>query len=61
MNLTTTEIEKLEATKSAIEWNAVCDGIKRARGGQYPLDWFQKVTLTGLLDEIQESWGNSTH
>lgn len=47
-NLTDAEMEKLEACKTEAEWDATCDEIKRARGGDYPPDWFAKVVLAGL-------------
>lgn len=56
MNLTQDEVEKLMATKSESEWNAMCDEIKRARGGQYPPDWWSRMMMTGLIESIQKSW-----
>lgn len=56
MNLTEQEIEKLKATKSANEWNSVCDEIKKARDGRYPPDWWPVVMVSGMATEIQNSW-----
>ena len=56
MNLTDQEIEKLKATKSETEWNAMCDEIKRARGGQYPPDWWPRMMMSGLISQIQALW-----
>lgn len=56
MNLTETEMESLKATKNSREWNDACDAIKRARGGEYPQDWFARVLATGLMKSITESW-----
>ena len=52
MNLTNEEMGKLEAAKSTAEWNDCCDEIKRARGGQYPPDWYQRVIMTGLAQRV---------
>lgn len=51
-NITDAELEKLKAAKTAAEWNAVCNEIKKARGGQYPNDWWPKVQLSGLMAEV---------
>lgn len=55
-NLTNDEITKLINTKSAKEWNAVCDLIKKSRGGTYPPDWWQKVIQSGLAATVQDKW-----
>lgn len=47
--LTDVEIQKLAAAKdNEAVWNAVCDEIKAARGGQYPPDWYV-VVIIGIL------------
>lgn len=51
MNITDEEIDKLKKTNNEGQWNAVCDEIKKARGGQYPPDWWSKVKQSGLMDE----------
>lgn len=56
MNITTEEVNKLASTKSASEWNAVCDQIKRARGGEYPPDWWNKIMMTGMAAIVQRNW-----
>lgn len=59
MNITDDEIKRLEETKSEAEWNAACDDIKRARGGQYPPDWWPKVSQSGLVRRVATSWNKS--
>lgn len=55
-NLTDEEIIRLKATKSEQEWNDVCDEIKTARDGQYPNDWFMRVMVSGLAEQIKARW-----
>jgi len=55
-NLTTREELKLLDTNSESDWNRVCDEIKRARNGQYPPDWYQKVILSGMAAMVQINW-----
>lgn len=54
--ITPEELQELELTTNADEWNAACDKIKAARGGQYPPDWYAKVLASGLMAEAQDSW-----
>lgn len=58
-NLQQTEIADLESTGSAEEWNNICDEIKKARGGQYPPDWWEVMMMSGKISGIQESWNQS--
>ena len=55
-SLTNEEINKLESAKSAAEWNQVCNEVKRARGGEYPLDWFKRVIQSGLMASASSQW-----
>lgn len=55
--LTEAEYQDLLATKSADEWTAVCDSVKRARGGQYPPDWYQRVIQARLPQKKATEWG----
>lgn len=56
-NITDQEIANLNATRSSIEWNSVCDQIKAARGGEYPPDWWNRIMMTGLAAQIHDAWG----
>jgi hypothetical protein len=56
MNITEEEIMKLLESSGAQQWNATCDEIKKARGGQYPPDWFKEVILSGLAGKVAENW-----
>jgi hypothetical protein len=49
MPITETELTLLKSAKTDAAWNAACDEIKAARGGQYPPDWYDKVIAAGLL------------
>ncbi len=55
--LTLEELSKLAACKSEPEWNAICDEVKKVRGGMYPRDWFQRVQVSGLAARVVASWG----
>lgn len=56
MVITEQEIQKLKDTKNEIQWNAVCYEIKAARDGAYPPDWWPKMMMSGLIDQISKSW-----
>ena len=56
MNITKDELEKLKSSKTIEEWNITCDAIKKAHGGQYPQDWFNKVMMSGMAAEVQKNW-----
>lgn len=57
MNITESELSELKACQSDQQWNDVCDKVKRARGGQYPPDWYPKVILSGLLAQVRPGAG----
>ncbi len=50
MLITPAEVDSLCGANSERDWNLVCDGIKDAREGQYPADWWAVVVLSGLMD-----------
>lgn len=56
--LTDAELEALSASKSEEEWNKICDDVKRARGGGYPPDWYQRVLASGLATKMQIEWAS---
>lgn len=58
--LTNEDIAMLEAVKSADEWNAACSKLKAARGGVYPSDWWPKVKLSGMMERILSSFGETS-
>ena len=53
MNLTVKELLAFTNAQSEEEWNALCDQLKKARGGQYPSDCHSLVWSTGLLARKQ--------
>lgn len=55
-NLTDDELESLESSESESEWDRACDGVKRARGGVYPPDWYARVVLSGVVSAARLSW-----
>jgi hypothetical protein len=50
MLLTSDELLRLEDSKTEDEWNNICDDVKKARGGSYPPDWYNKVLASGLAN-----------
>ena len=59
-NLTDTEMSLLNGCQSADDWSNACDKIKKARGGEYPEDWWDKVKLSGMMDRILARWGSDS-
>lgn len=51
-NLTEEELKMLNAVKTEDGWNAACDAVKKARKGNYPPDWFEKVIQTRLIEKV---------
>lgn len=49
--LTDAEMFDLGQTRNEIEWNAVCDRIKAARG-----EWFNRIIRSGFLTQTKRSW-----
>ncbi len=46
----------MKSSKSEAEWNANCDAVKRACGG-YPEFWYVAILASGVLVNVQRSWG----
>lgn len=42
----------MKSSKSEAEWNANCDKVKKACGGQYPGFWYEVVVLSGLVHQV---------
>lgn len=59
-NITQEELQMLEGCKSAKDWGQACDTIKKARDGDYPEDWWDKVKLSGMMDRILGRWGSDS-
>ena len=56
MDITQQELDTLSSTKSAEEWDATCDAIKKVRGGSYPPDWWNRVMMSGLASKAKDNW-----
>lgn len=41
-------VKMMESSKSEDEWNANCDKVKAAFGGNYPPWWYAKIVMSGL-------------
>ena len=54
--ITDAELASLRDAKNEDEWSAACDAIKKAHKG-YPHDWWAKVKLSGLMDQVAKKWG----
>ena len=44
----------MASSASEIEWNANCDTVKSAFGGDYPELWYHTIILSGLLTLTRE-------
>ena len=55
--LTEQELALLESAKSEEEWIAICIAIANARGGDFPLDWVEKVMDANLELTTQQRHG----
>jgi hypothetical protein len=60
-NLSQDELKVLKACQTASDWEAACDAVKAARGGQYPPDWWPVMKLSGLMDKIFARWGSDSN
>jgi len=60
-NLTELEFNKLNTSKTALEWDATCDEIKAARGGRYPPDWWQRILAPGVPGKVAATWNPPQH
>lgn len=60
MKISNEEIQELESSKSADEWNAACDRMKAKRMGVYPDDWWEKVKMSGMMDRVSAKFGASS-
>ena len=53
-------IDLMKSSKSEQEWNANCDKVKKAEraktGADYPEWWFYEIILSGLLNQVRETW-----
>jgi len=56
--LTDAELARLRACKTSREWGAVCDEIRRVRGGEYPPDWYEKMLATGEMAILKLGWAS---
>ena len=56
MKITDEELSALKATRSEHDWNRTCAGLKAARSGAYPSDWWPVVMASGLAESIAKSW-----
>lgn len=54
--ITDDEIASLKMADTASKWDAACDRIKGSRAGRYPEDWFLKVVMSGLMNDVSSRW-----
>jgi hypothetical protein len=60
INLTATEIERLNAAQTDEQWNAACLAVKRTRGNAYPPDWAAVVLQDGgVYEAFQKRMGRT--
>ncbi len=59
--LTQEELQELENCPNDDAWDALCDKIKKARGGGYPRDWWRTVFAKGgIAERLTKKWNNPT-
>ena len=51
-------IALMESSKSASEWDANCDKVKKACNG-YPPFWFCEIIASGLANRVMAKFGES--
>ncbi len=49
-------IDLMRSSKSAEEWNANRDEVKRNHGGEYPTFWFALIVRSGLASDVKRTW-----
>ena len=47
----------LKSSNSADEWDANCEKIKAAHGGQYPEWWYPEVVMSTLVGQAAAKFG----
>ncbi len=43
-------VNLMKSSKSETEWNANCDKVKSANGGDYPSFWFAAIIMSGIIN-----------
>lgn len=46
-------VELMKSSKNQEEWNANCDKVKQANGGQYPGFWYAAIVLSGVANSMK--------
>ncbi len=46
----------MKSSKSENEWNANCDKVKAAFGGEYPSFWYAAIVLSGISSKTSATW-----
>ncbi|MEI6266302.1 MAG: hypothetical protein WCP14_00195 [bacterium] len=49
-------IALMESSKDEKEWNANCDRVIAANGGDYPSFWLKEIVISGIVQRTQEKW-----
>mgnify|MGYP001232439007 CR=1 FL=1 len=49
-------VSLMQSSKSEAEWNANCDKVKSANGGDYPSFWFVAINLSGVMSSTSSKW-----
>ncbi len=52
------DIELMESSQTAEQWNNNCDTIKGLNDGNYPDDWWEVMKLSGRMDKIFSRWND---
>jgi len=49
-------VELMKTSRSEVEWNANCDRVKEACGGDYPSFWYTAIVMSGVMDSVRCTW-----
>lgn len=50
-------VELMKSATSEADWNAKCDRVKSAFGGDYPDFWFAAIVLGGIYESTMRKIG----
>ena len=49
-------VELMKSSKSGEEWDANCEKVKEAFGGDYPTFWYSALIASDVPEEIAMLW-----
>jgi len=52
-------LDLMGSSKSELEWNANCDAVKKAFGGDYPEWWYEEILCSGIASRTMSRFGRT--